>query len=219
MFRLRAQGCREKSFSPIGDVEIKDFGSLNKTKAVRVLGIDCSTKSLAYACFEGETALYCGEMFFEGATVFERLNDARAKTQAIIDSEDVLGTDGFRADFVAIEAAIMVNNSKTVISLSYVYGAVMGVLLQNKAKVVEVFPIQWQTAIGNPNLKPAEKMKLRQDTPGKSDSWYKNAGRLMRKQRSLDFAKTYFKIDSNSDNVGDAVGIAYYAANKLTRST
>src|SRR5665811_2520850 len=103
----------------------------DRTKAVRVLGIDCSTKSLAYACFEGTNALYCGEVFFEGSTVFARLNDARAKTQALIDSVDVMGTDGFRADFVAIESAIMVNNSKTVISLAYVYGAVMGVLLQN----------------------------------------------------------------------------------------
>ena len=196
-----------------------NFASLNKTKTSRVLGIDCSTKSLAYACFDGPDALYCGEVFFEGATVFERLNDARAKTQAIIDSEDVMGTDGFRADFVAIEAAIMVNNSKTVISLAYVYGAVMGVLLQNKAKVVEVYPIQWQTYIGNPNLKTGEKEFLKMENPGKSAAWYKNAGRLMRKQRSLDFAKTYFTIDSNSDNVGDAVGIAYYAANKLTRTT
>ena len=195
-----------------------NFASLTKTKATRVLGIDCSTKSLAYACFEGPKALYCGEVFFEGATVFERLNDARAKTQAIIDSTDVLGTDGFRADFVAIESAIMVNNSKTVISLAYVYGAVMGVLLQNDAKVVEVFPIQWQTYIGNPNLKTFEKEALKRDNPGKSVSWYKSAGRLMRKQRSLDFAQSYFKIDSNSDNVGDAVGIAYYAANKLTRT-
>lgn len=197
---------------------MKDFASLNKTKAVRVLGIDCSTKSLAYACFEGQTALYCGEVFFEGATVFERLNDARAKTQALIDSADVMGTDGFKADFVAIESAIMVNNSKTVISLAYVYGSVMGVLLQNGAKVVEVFPIQWQTYIGNPNLKTGEKEKLKRDNPGKSMSWLKNAGRLMRKQRTLDFAKTYFNIETDSDNVGDAVGIAYFAANKLTRT-
>ena len=197
---------------------MSNFATLTKTKASRVLGIDCSTKSLAYACFEGQTPLYCGEVFFEGATVFERLNDARAKTQALLDSEDVMGINGFKADFVAIESAIMVNNSKTVISLAYVYGSVMGVLLQNGATVVEVFPIQWQTYIGNPNLKTFEKETIKRDTPGKSVSWYKNAGRLMRKQRSLDFAQTYFKIETNSDNVGDAVGIAYYAANKLTRT-
>lgn len=195
---------------------MKDFGTLNKPKVVRVLGIDCSTKSLAYACFEGQIPLYCGEVFFEGATVFDRLNDARSKTQGLLESVD--GHDGFRADFVAIESAIMVNNSKTVISLAYVYGAVMGVLLQNKAKVVEVYPIQWQTAIGNPNLKTAEKAQIKSGTPGKSDSWYKNQGRLLRKQHTLDFAKTFFTIESNSDNVGDAVGLAYYAANKLTRT-
>lgn len=194
------------------------YDDLTKTPVVRVLGIDCSTKSLAFACFEGDTPLYCGEVVFEGANVFKRLNDARAKTQAIIDSEDMMGLDGFKADFVAIEAAIAVKNPKTAIVLAYVYGAVMGVLMQNGAEVVEVPPITWQSAIGNPNLKKHEKDQLRIDNPGKSASWYQNAGRKLRKQRTLDFAKRYFTIDSESDNIGDAVGVAWYAANKLTRT-
>lgn len=194
------------------------YDRLTKKKVVRVLGIDCSTKSLAYACFEGDTPLYCGEVIFEGATVFARLADARAKTQAILDSEDLLGVDGFKADYVAIEAAIAVKNPKTAIVLAYVYGAVMGVLMQNGAEVVEVPPITWQSAIGNPNLKKHEKDKLKEDNPGKSVSWYQNAGRKMRKQRTLTFAKKYFTIPSDSDNIGDAVGVAWYAANKLTRT-
>jgi Holliday junction resolvasome RuvABC endonuclease subunit len=188
-----------------------------KTPVVRALGIDCSTKSLAYACFEGDKPLYCGEIFFEGDNVFKRLKDARVKTQALLDSSDIMGAEGFRADYVAIEAAIAVKNVKTAILLAYVYGAVMSVLMQNGAEVVEVPPITWQSFIGNPNLKAAEKAKLKADNPGKSASWYQNAGRLMRKQRTLDFARRYFTIESGSDNIGDAVGVAYYAANKLTR--
>lgn len=194
------------------------YDNIVKKPVVRVLGIDCSTKSLAYACFEGDTPLYCGEVFFEGPNVFTRLNDARAKTQAILDSEDLLGVEGFKADYVAIEAAIAVKNPKTAIVLAYVYGAVMGVLMQNGAEVVEVPPITWQSAIGNPNLKKFEKDKLREDNPGKSPSWYQNAGRKLRKARTLEFAKAYFTIPSESDNIGDAVGVAWYAANKLTRT-
>jgi Holliday junction resolvasome RuvABC endonuclease subunit len=193
------------------------YDSLKKKPVVRTLGIDCSTKSLAYACFEGETPLYCGEVFFDGANVFKRLNDARAKTQMILDSEDLLGVDGFKADFVAIEAAVAVKNVKTAIVLAYVYGAVMGVLMQNGAEVVEVAPITWQSAIGNPNLKTHEKSKLREDHPGRKPSWYQNEGRKLRKQRTLDFAKQYFTIASESDNIGDAVGVAWYAANVLTK--
>jgi Holliday junction resolvasome RuvABC endonuclease subunit len=193
------------------------YDNIKKPKVTRTLGIDCSTKSLAYACFEGDTPLYCGEIFFEGSNVFARLNDARAKTQAILDSPDMLGVDGFRADYVAIEAAIAVKNVKTAIVLAYVYGAVMGVLMQNGAEVVEVPPITWQSAIGNPNLKTFEKEKIKADNPGKSKSWYQNAGRQLRKARTLEFAKKYFNIPSDSDNIGDAVGVAWYAANKLTK--
>jgi Holliday junction resolvasome RuvABC endonuclease subunit len=195
------------------------YANLKKVPVVRTLGIDCSTKSVAYACFEGDTPLYCGEVFFEGTTVFHRLNDARAKMQAILDSPDIMGVDGFKADYVAIEAAIAVKNVKTAILLAYVYGAVMSVLMQNGASVVEVPPITWQSFIGNPNLKKAEKDKLKSDNPGKSVSWYQNAGRKMRKQRTLDFAKQYFQIPSDSDNIGDAVGVAYYAAKTLTRKS
>jgi len=194
------------------------YKEIKKTPVVRALGIDCSTKSLAYACFEGDKPLYCGEIFFEGKTVFHRLNDARAKTQAIIDSDDIMGIDGFKADYVAIEAAIAVKNVKVAILLAYVYGSVMGVLMQNGAEVVEVAPITWQSAIGNPNLKTWEKDQIKKDNPGKSASWYQNAGRKMRKARTLEWAKQFFTIPSESDNIGDAVGVAYYAANILTRT-
>lgn len=195
------------------------YDEITKQPVKRVLGIDCSTKSVAYACFEGETPLYCGEIFFEGGNVFTRLNDARRKMQAALDSEELLGVEGFRADYVAIEAAIAVKNVKTAIVLAYVYGAVMGVLMQNGAEVVEVAPITWQSAIGNPNLKAFEKEKLRADNPGRKPSWYQNEGRKLRKRRTLDFSKKFFKIDSDSDNIGDAVGVAWYAANVLTRKS
>jgi Holliday junction resolvasome RuvABC endonuclease subunit len=129
-----------------------------------------------------------------------------------------MDTDGFRADYVAIEAAIAVQNPQTVIQLAYVYGACMGVLMKNGAKVVTVPPITWQTAIGNPNLKKPEKEQIKLDNPGRKPSWYQNEGRKIRKSRTLDFAKKFFNIKSNSDNIGDAVGIAWYAANKMTRT-
>lgn len=190
---------------------------ITKPKVTRALGIDCSSYSLAYACFEGEKALYCGEIFFEGNTWPKRLKDARAKTQALLESPDIMGSGGFRADYVAIEAAIAVKSVKTAITLAYFFGAVMSVLLQNGADVITVPPITWQTFIGNPNLKPAEKAAIVDANPGRKASWYQNEGRKFRKQRTLAFARRYFTIPSDSDNIGDAVGVAYYAANHLTR--
>lgn len=184
---------------------------LTKKSAKRVIGIDCSTNSLAYAIFEDGEPVTCGELFFVGADVYERLNDARRKTQALVDTGVLVG------DYVGMEAAIAGKSSAVTIKLSYVYGAVLSVLMQNKMQVETVYPITWQTYIGNPNLKREEKEQLRIDNPGRKASWYQNEGRKLRKARTLDFARNYFQIPTNSDNVGDAVGIAYYTSKELTK--
>lgn len=188
-----------------------NLSDLRKTKAKRVIGIDCSTNSLAWAIFEDGQPVSCGEVMFNGATLFERLNDAREKTQALVDQGILVG------DYVGIESAVAVNNVQVVIKLAYVYGAVMGVLMQNKMKVEEIAPLTWQSAIGNPILKKTEREKIQKDFPGKSKTWYKEKGREIRKQRTLDFARKYFTIQGDSDNVGDSVGIAWYVSNHLTR--
>lgn len=187
------------------------IGQLTKPKAQRVIGIDASTNSLAFAIFEGETPIECGEIHFTGSTVFERLKDAKLKTKALVESGKL------RADYIAIESAIMVHNIQTAIDLAYVYGAIIGELMQFNPKVEKIAPISWQTGIGNPNLKKHEKDKLATDNPGKSKSWYSNKGRLMRKQRTLDIAREFFDIADGSDNVGDAVGLALFTVRKLTR--
>lgn len=187
------------------------IGSLTKVKAKRVIGIDCSTNSLAFAVFEGETPINCGEVFFKGATVFERLKDAKAQTKKLVED----GT--LKADYIAIESAIMVRNIQVAIDLAYVYGAVIGELMQSNPQVHKVAPISWQSGIGNPNLKKAEKDAIIAANPGKSKSWYLAQGREIRKQRTLAIARNHFAIPSNSDNIGDATGLALFTVQTLTR--
>lgn len=173
------------------------------------MGIDCSTKSFAFAIFNDKRPVRAGEVFFSGATVFDRLNDAHNKIPAMVEA-GVL-----EADYVAMEGAILVgNNARTGISLAYVYGAVIGGLMQEGLSVVTVAPLTWQAFIGNPNLKPVEKAAIKKANPGKSASWYQNAGRELRKQRTLTFSRQFFEVPTGSDNVGDAIGIAWYASHK-----
>lgn len=184
--------------------------NLTKVKAKRVMGLDVSTHSLAFAIMEGETPIACGEIKFNGATVFERLKDAKAKVKALV------GAGILRADYVCIESAIMVRNVQVAIDLAYVFGAVIGELMAFNPQVHKVAPISWQSGIGNPNLKKHEKEQIQKDFPGRSKTWYSNKGREIRKQRTLDIAQRYFAIPSNSDNIGDAVGIALFCQT-LTR--
>lgn len=185
------------------------LSDIHKTKAQRVMGIDCSTKSIAFTIFDGVNFHKCGEVFFTGATVFERVHDANVKTLALFES--------FSPDFVAIEAAIMVRSTSVAIKMAYVFGAVIAALLKKGATVIEVPPISWQSFIGNKNLTLAEKNAIKMEFPGKSASWYQNKGRLMRKQRTIDFAKREFGVELESDNVADSLGIAWWAVQNKTR--
>lgn len=182
------------------------IADLAKVRGSRVAGIDCSTNSLAFAVFDSGQPVKCGEVHFQGASVFERLPDAKAKTRALVD-QGIL-----RCDYIAIESAIMVRNIQTVIDLAYVYGAVIGELMEGSPVVEKVAPISWQSGIGVPNLTKVEKELIQKEFPGKSASWYQNKGRQIRKARILDVAREYFDIHTNSDNVGDAVGIALHVS-------
>lgn len=184
---------------------------MKKVKANRVCGIDASTNSLAFAIFEDGEPVCCGEVKFNGSTVFERLKDAKRKTRALVEAGIL------KADYVAIESAIMVRNIQTAIDLAYVYGAIIGELMEFNPEVHKIAPISWQSSIGVPNLKKHEKEQIMKDFPGKKKSWYSNKGREIRKGRIMDIARNYFAIPTNSDNISDAVGLALHTSNALTR--
>ena len=188
------------------------LAGLNKVVVNRVCGLDCSTNSVAFAIMEKGTPISCGEIFFEGATPFERLKDARRKVRALVEA----GTfDG--VELILIESAIMVHNVQTAIDLAYVFGAIISELSEVCKDLRKVAPISWQTGIGVPNLKKEEREAIQKEFPGKTKSWYQKKGREIRKARILKISRQYFDIAGGSDNVGDAVGIALFASQTLTK--
>ena len=182
------------------------LAKLAKHKGQKVLGIDASTNSFAFCLMNKDKAVKWGEITFEGADVYERILDAKNKIKAFKHTLDF--------DFVVIEAAISVKSVHTGMKMAYVFGAIMGELLSEKVEVVEVHPITWQSYLGNKNFTKAEKQKVRDDFPNKSENWYKGKIREIRKSRTIDFART-LGINTENDNVADAAGIAWYAVNEV----
>jgi len=183
--------------------------NLIKQDKKKILGIDASTHTIAYCMFEGNVPIEWGEIHFDGANIYDRILDAKKKIKAI--------KNRFQdCDFVAIEAAISVKSVHTGIKMAYVFGAIMGELLDYNKKVLEVHPITWQSYIGNKNFTKIEKNNIKNEFPGKTDSWYKNKIREIRKQKTIDFAKS-LSVNVDSDNVADACGIAWYALNNMVR--
>lgn len=184
------------------------LANLRKTSAQTVMGIDASTQSLAFCILDYETPLSWGEIQFEGKTIYERIGDAKRKTASL--------SDQFKCDFVVIESAVMVRSAAVAIKLAYVYGAILGELLESHANVVVAAPVQWQSYIGNTNWSRVRKAEFRKLNPGHPKSWYQNAIRNQRKQFTIDWAEKEYGIITTSDNVADAVGLSHYASHHLT---
>jgi Holliday junction resolvasome RuvABC endonuclease subunit len=182
------------------------LAKLARPKASKVLGIDASTNSFAFCLMHNKESIKWGEINFEGANVYERILDAKNKIKSFKHTLDF--------DFVVIEAAISVKSVHTGIKMAYVFGAIMGELLSEDVEVVEVHPITWQSYLGNKNYTKAEKDAIKAEFPDKSDNWIKGKIRERRKQRTIDFARS-MGIKTESDNVADAAGIAWYAVNEI----
>ena len=172
----------------------------------KVIGIDASTNSFAFCLMDGEKVKKWGEVHFQGESVYDRILDAKNKIKAIKGQLDY--------DFIVIEAAVSVRSVATGLKMAYVFGTIIGELMHDNIKVVEVHPITWQSYIGNKNFTKAEKEAVRKDSPGKSDNWYKAKIREIRKNRTIDFAEQ-MGIKTDSDNVADSAGIAWYAINEI----
>lgn len=184
------------------------IAKLYKNKNNRVLGIDASTRSVAFCLFENKKVVRYGEVQFEGGSVYERILDAKKKMSAIAQI--------FPSDFVAIEAAVMVRSASTGLKMAYIFGAIMGELIADGRQVCEVHPITWQSFIGNKNFTKEQKIAVQNEYPGKSANWYKAKIREKRKQKTIDFCEQ-LGVKVESDNVADACGIGWYAVNNLMR--
>lgn len=184
-------------------------GIVKKPKSV--IGIDCSTKTLAYGRFDNGVYDRCGEIFFEGNNLWERLSYIHEAIPPLVQA-GVL-----KSDLIVFERAYIGNNPDVGLSLAYVYGAAIGSLMSDGTSVAVVRPLEWQSFIGNPNLTKAEKDKIKADSPGKSKSWYSNKGREIRKAKTLDWSRQFAAISSDSDNVGDAIAIGYYGIKNYHR--
>ena len=185
------------------------LAKLAKPKANTVLGIDSSTNSFAFCIFDGAPVKW-GKVNFNGTTIYDKIVDAHQKTEAVRDLIEV--------DYICIESAIMVRSQDVAIKMAMIVGAVVSALANKKEMIVTVPPSAWQPYIGNKNFSKIEKDQLRIDYPSKSDVWYRNKSRDIRKQRTMNFFNDRYGVNVTDHDVADSMGIAYYAYNKLVNS-
>lgn len=170
-------------------------------KPNNICSIDASTNSLAFAIFNKEELVACGKIVFKGATIFDKVRDAARKTGELLKHFDI--------DAIVIEHTVFLNSPKTMNDLAMVQGALLGSAGIRKVKTIN--PIAWQTFIGNGKLTKDAKVIIRNNNPGKSESWYKQHERELRKQKTINFVNINYDKNLSDNDVADAIGIGHYA--------
>ncbi len=181
-------------------------------KPDRICSIDASTNSLAFAIFEKDKLKHFGKINFEGVNVYSKIKDAARKSVSFFEqfSDSI--------DAIVIEHTVFMNSPKTQADLALVQGALLGAAAQNKIRTAgSINPIAWQTYIGNGKLTKDAKSLIRKKNPGKSDSWYKQQEREVRKQKTINFININYDIEVIDNDVADAIGIGHYAINNWDR--
>ena len=178
---------------------------LIKQNASTVMGVDSSTNSFAFCLFDGKPIKW-GKIEFHGNNIYDKVIDCRDKIPFI--------KEEFNPDYICIESAIVVKSQAVAIHMAMIVGSLISELAKDSKSIITVPPSEWQNYIGNKNLTKAEKESLRKDYPGKSESWYRNASRNLRKQRTMDFVNNTYNLSVTDNDVGDAISIAHYAFNK-----
>lgn len=170
----------------------------------KMCSIDASTNSMAFAIFDGAELIKYGKINFEGKGTFEKVGDAAKKTKALFSL--------FEIDKIVIEHTVYMNSPKTMGDLALVQGALLGAAISTGIDTVRsINPITWQTYINNGKLKKEEKLKIMNEFPGKSTSWYKTKERSIRKQRTINIVNINYDVDVSDNDVADAIGIGHYA--------
>jgi Holliday junction resolvasome RuvABC endonuclease subunit len=169
----------------------------------KIICIDNSTNSTAYAIFNGKMLEGYGEISFPGKDTYERLVQIRTSLEPLRKQCEKI------ADLY-IEQTTFVQSQKTVILLGLAEGAVISSISHPGMRIHRISPLIWQKYIGNPLLTTAEKAEIKRNNLGKSTGWLKNEYRRIRKQKTMDHVNNKFNLAETNDNICDSIGLGCY---------
>jgi hypothetical protein len=177
-----------------------------------ICAIDASTNSLAFAFYTHKQLTGYGKINFEGSNIYEKVQDATAKTKALFDHYNMINA-------IVIEHTVFMNSPKTAADLALVQGGILGGAgLAGIKEIGRVSPITWQNYLGNKKLSKEEQLQIRSLNPGKSLSWYKSYERDFRKKRTIKLLEISYDKKIEDYDVADAAGIGHWAINNWEKA-
>jgi len=177
-----------------------------------ICAIDASTNSLAFAFYTYKQLTGYGKINFEGKNIYEKVQDATAKTKALFNHYNMINA-------IVIEHTVFMNSPKTAADLALVQGGILGGAgLAGIKEIGRVSPITWQNYLGNKKLSKEEQLQIRSANPGKSISWYKSYERDFRKKRTIKLLEVAYDKKIDDYDVADAAGIGHWAINNWEKA-
>lgn len=177
--------------------------------AKTVIGVDASTKSVAFSVFRGGKCIDSGKLTLDSPSIEESCGDANKRMHELIKT--------YKPDMLVIEKAVFVNNTKVAIQLGNIFGAIIGVAAAQGIICLQAPPFDWLRYIGNSVKSNAAAIKTEQHkTPGKSKNWYKQQIRLQRKQFTIDWVNKKHDLNIDDDDIADAIAVGDYGYNVLS---
>lgn len=175
-----------------------------------VMGIDSSSKSVAYCVMEvdGEdwTVVDYGKIVLPPQSMSHKLKKINESLPAVFEANDI--------DAVVIEQTIYIQSPQTSRILSYIVGALFISCLQHCKTVTDVQIMKWKNFIGYKNVTKTEIADWTRDI-GKKEAKKKAA--VERKARTERIVKDTFPglSDVDDNDIMDSVGVAMWAAGNL----
>lgn len=182
----------------------------NVKRKPRVMGIDCSSNSLAYSVFKGNKLVSYGVVEFGSGNIYQRMGRASRYMTSL---RKEIG----KLDAIYFESSAFIQNRRTVILLAYSYGAAISPLITPGTVVEEVTAMAWQSAIGNKPFTKAEKEAVKREFPDKKPAWHTNHIRELRKQRTIEWVFKKYGVKTSNNDLSDAIAIGYYGAEAVKK--
>lgn len=178
--------------------------------AETVMGIDASTKSVAFGVFSDGKCIDYGKIDITSQNVEDACGEANKAILGLIDTHN--------PEFVVIEQAVYVRNVKVAIMLGNVFGAIIGPIRAAGIECGQATPVEWLKHIGN-NVRSdkATLALMAEETPGKTRAWYKNKIREERKLATIGWVSNEHGISVDDDDIADAIAIGDFGYNVLSR--
>ncbi|AOZ63698.1 RuvC-like resolvase [Rhodococcus phage Weasels2] len=174
---------------------------------MRILSIDCSTNSFAYGVIVDDVVESYGEIYFVGSTLNHRLKDARQKMEAFLPDFQAMDID-----YIIFEEVVKVRSMKTYASMAKMFGVAISVLMEIGPQIILVEPLKWQEAIGVTSPRGRKRAEMVEGLPElKTKAQIDKYIREFRKQKIMDFVKETVGVETDSDNISDAIAIGLFA--------